>query len=255
MKTERNLSTNGNIPAYRKQGDGEPFVYVCGIEGTGLKFFAQATDLERDHSILSFQLRPDGKYGMETLVEDVAAIVADAGFEQATFLGESFGGLLTLATALKHPKLFSRMILVNTFAWFRHRKWINFGLTVYSTLPYKLVKIYRNMRAGDELFSDDMPEEFQKKFLENTSNVPVEGYISRLKIIRDTDLRPRLNEIKIPTLVVASTGDAMLDSMAHANDMVSLLPNARLKIIEGTGHVATLSKNVRVRDWLNELPE
>jgi pimeloyl-ACP methyl ester carboxylesterase len=246
--------TNGNI-SYRKQGDGEPFVYVCGIEGTGLNFFAQATDLERDHCIISFQLRPDGKYGMETLVEDVAAIVADAGFERATFFGESFGGLLTMAIALAHPEIFSRMILVNTFAWFRHRKWINFGLTMYSTLPYKLVKIYRNRRSGKELFSEDMPKEFQKKFLENTSNVPLEGYISRLKIVRDTDLRPRLAEIKIPTLVVASTGDAMLDSMAHADDMISLLPNAKLKIIEGTGHVATLSKNVRVRDWLDELPE
>jgi pimeloyl-ACP methyl ester carboxylesterase len=255
MAVEKALSNNGSTPAYRRQGDGKPFVYVCGIEGTGLNFFAQATDLERDHCILSFQLRPDGKYGMETLVEDVAAIVADAGFEKATFLGESFGGLLTMATALAYPELFSRMLLVNTFAWFRHRKWINFGLTVYTTLPYKLVKIYRNMRSSKELFSDDMPEEFQKKFLENTSNVPLEGYISRLKIIRDTDLRPRLQEIKVPTLVVASTGDAMLDSMAHANDMISLLPNAKMKIIEGTGHVATLSKNVNVRDWLNELPE
>lgn len=247
------VNTNANVPLYRKQGSGEPFVYVCGIEGTGLNFFAQVTDLERDHCILSFQLRPDGHYKLDRLVEDVAAIVGDAGFEKATFLGESFGGMLTMATALAHPNLFSRIILVNTFARFQHRKWINFAVKAYSTLPYKLIKFYRNMRSGNELFSDDIPVEARKKFLENTANVPIEGYLSRLKIICDTDLRPRLNEIKVPTLVVASTADGMLDSMAHAKEMISLLPNAKLKVLEGTGHTATLSKNVRVRDWLNEL--
>jgi pimeloyl-ACP methyl ester carboxylesterase len=241
------------VTASRAAANREPFVYVCGIEGTGLNFFAQIPDLERDYCIVSFQLRPEGSYGIEKLVEDVATIVRHAGFEKATFLGESFGGLLTMATALAHPELFSRMILVNTFAWFRHRRWLNFGLMAYSTLPYKLVKIYRNRRSGDELFSDDMPDEHKKKFLENTADVPIEGYISRLKIIRDTDLRPRLNEIKVPTLVVASTGDGMLDSMAHAEDMVSRIPQAKLKVIEGTGHTAMLSKNVRVRDWINEL--
>jgi pimeloyl-ACP methyl ester carboxylesterase len=244
--------TNGNAPAYRKCGRGVPFVYVCGIEGTGQNFFSQIEDLSRDHCVITYQLRPEGKYNIETLVEDLASIVRDAGFERATFLGESFGGMLTIATALTHPELFARMVLVNTFAWFRHRAWLNFGLTTYSLLPYRLVKAYRNSRSGKELFSDDMPEEFQRKFLDNTANVPLEGYISRLRIIRDTDLRPRLSEIKTSTLVVASAADGMLDSITHAKEMVAKLPNAMLKIIEGTGHLALLSKNVRVRDWLNE---
>ncbi len=248
----KSLNTNGHFISYRKQGDGEPFVYVCGIEGTGLNFFAQESDLGKDHCIVSFQMRPNGDYNIDALIEDVVANVRSAGFETATFLGESFGGFLTLATAIKYPKLFKRMILVNTFAWFHHRRWINIGVNLYSYFP-KIAKLYRRMRSGDELFSDDMPEEFKKKFLENTANVPIEGYISRLKIIRDTDLRPRLNEINIPTMVVSSTADGMLDSMTHAKEMISLIPNARHKIIEGTGHLALMSKNVRVRDWLQEL--
>jgi len=227
-------------------------VYVCGIEGTGLNFFAQEPDLEKDHCILSFQMRPDGHYNLDDLVEDVRANIHSAGFENATFLGESFGGFLTLATALKHPELFKRVILVNTFAWFHHRRWINLGIKLYSTFP-RIARFYRRIRSGDELFSNDMPDEFKKKFLENTANVPLEGYISRLKIIRDTDLRPRLNEIQIPALIVSTTADGMLDSILHAKEIVSLLPNAKHKIIEGTGHLALMSKNVRVRDWLNEL--
>ena len=34
--------------------------------------------------------------------------------------------------------------------------------------------------------------------------------------------------------------------------MASLLPRARLKLLEGTGHVALLSGRVSVREWLGE---
>jgi hypothetical protein len=37
--------------------------------------------------------------------------------------------------------------------------------------------------------------------------------------------------------------------------MVEGLPRARLKLLEGTGHVALLSGRVRVRDWLREFEE
>src|SRR3712207_6064940 len=100
---------------YRIEGRGPALVYVCGIEGSGRLFYKQAEDLARDHTIISFALRGAGRYRMSELVEDVRWVVREAGFERATFLGESFGGLLTLATALRHPELFERMILVNTF--------------------------------------------------------------------------------------------------------------------------------------------
>jgi hypothetical protein len=33
------------------------------------------------------------------------------------------------------------------------------------------------------------------------------------------------------------------------------MPRARLKLLEGTGHVALLSGRVRVREWLEEFEE
>src|SRR3954463_14055794 len=107
-----------NKPEYHKQGSGPAVVYVSGIEGTGKNFYKQAADLERDHTVISFPMRAVGRYRMETLVEDVVSVIRDAGFERATILGESFGGLLVLAAALARPNLFERMILVNSFASF-----------------------------------------------------------------------------------------------------------------------------------------
>jgi pimeloyl-ACP methyl ester carboxylesterase len=237
---------------YHKQGSGPPFVYVSGIEGTGKNFYKQAADLKRDHTVVSFPLRPVGRYGMETLVDDFVSVIRDAGFERATVLGESFGGLLVLAAALKYPFYFERMILVNSFAAFPHRAKINLGVALYSVLPYSFLKAYRTKNAGSTLFTDDIEEQDRLAFRENTREVKPEGYLTRLRIIRSTDLRPRLREIKVPALVVAGTEDRLLNSVAAARVMAKGLPRSRLKLLEGTGHMALLSNRVRVREWLAE---
>jgi 3-oxoadipate enol-lactonase len=236
---------------YRKEGSGPVFVYVCGIEGSGRLFYKQAADLARDHTVISVPLRGEGRYAMEQLVEDLAWVLRDVGADRATVLGESFGGLLTMATVLAHPEMFERMILVNTFPHFIQRAKIHLGCVLFEAF-YPMMKAHRTRAARRVLFSEDVSEEDRRLFREHTRVVPREGYLSRLRIIRDTDLRPRLGEIKVPALVVAGTIDRLLDSVAAARLMAAGLPRARLKLLEGTGHVALLSGRVRVRDWLGE---
>lgn len=236
---------------YLKVGVGPPFIYVCGIEGTGRLFYRQAEDLARDHTVISFAMRGEGRYGLSELVEDLAWVVRDAGAEGATVLGESFGGLLTMATALEHPELFKRLILVNTFPYFKQRAKIHLGCALFS-LSYPLMKAYRTLSARGVLFGEDVGEEDRRLFREHTRVVPREGYVSRMRIIRGADLRTRLSEINAPALVVAGTQDRLLDSVAAARVIVAGLPRARLKLLEGTGHVALLSSRVRVREWLEE---
>lgn len=236
---------------YRVEGSGPPFVYVCGIEGTGSLFYKQAADLARDHTVISFPLRGEGRYALSRLVEDLVWVVRDVGRGRATVLGESFGGLLTMAAALEHPEMFERMILVNTFPHFAARLKIHLGCALFS-FGYPLLKAHRTRAARRLLFSRDVSEENRRHFRERTCVVPREGYLSRMRIIRDTDLRPRLKEIRIPALVVAGTEDRLLDSVAAAKVLAAGLPRARLKLLEGTGHVALLSERVRVREWLTE---
>ena len=239
---------------YRVEGSGTPFVYVCGIEGSGGLFYKQAEDLARDHRIITMPLRAEGRYEMSRLVEDLAWVVRDAGAEGATVLGESFGGLLTMATALAHPELFGRLILLNTFPYFAQRAKIRLGCLLFATF-YPAMKAHRTRAARHVLFSPDVQEKDRRIFRERTRVVGRDGYVSRMRIIRDTDLRPRLSEIESPALVVAGTADRLLDSVKAARLMASKMPRARLKRLEGTGHVALLSERVRVREWLGEFEE
>ncbi|HYN85461.1 MAG TPA: alpha/beta hydrolase [Pyrinomonadaceae bacterium] len=240
------------VPRYRRVGDGPPIVYVSGVEGTGKLFYKHEEDLARDHTVISYAMRGEGRYRMDALVSDLAAIVRDAGFGRATFLGESFGGMLVMSAALEHPEMFERLILVNTLPYFRQRAKIRAGVALFTVLPYALMKAHRTRAARHVLFSPDVSDEDRRLFREHTRVVPYEGYVSRMRIIRDTDLRPRLAEIKAPALVVAGTADRLLDSVWAAKILGASLPRAKVKLLEGTGHTALLSARVSVREWLSE---
>ena len=240
---------------YHTQGSGPAFVYVSGIEGTGKNFYKQAADLERDHTVISFPLRPEGRYGMDTLIDDLAQVLRKVGEQKVTVLGESFGGLIVLATALKYPEVFARIIVVNSFAAFPHPAKIGLGVALYSVLPYSWIKACRGKTAHRTLFTDDISEEDRHTFREHTRTVKRAGYLSRLRIIECTDLRSRLPEIKVPVLVVAGTEDRLLNSVEAARVMTSGLNRSRLKLLQGTGHMALLSNRVRVRDWLEEFSD
>jgi pimeloyl-ACP methyl ester carboxylesterase len=249
-------SHNGSVtatPAYEIHGEGEPLIYVCGIEGTGLNFFKQIPDLTRDHRVITFPHRAVGRYGLDQLIEDVRWIMGDARVDRATFVGESFGGLLVQAFALAYPEAVKRMILVNTFASFLNPLKVKAGLALYSCLPLRMVNAYRSRRSGVELFSEDIEADDRSQYLRNTSTVGIEGYLSRLRIIRDTNLLPRLHQIDIPALIVTGTADGMLNAIDSGRAMADRLPRSKMKVLEGTGHLALLSNRVRVRDLLHEM--
>ncbi|HEX7999363.1 MAG TPA: alpha/beta hydrolase [Pyrinomonadaceae bacterium] len=248
------LSVDSRVkPEYERQGSGPAFVYVPGIEGTGKLFYKQVDDLARDHTVITFPLRGQGRYKMDALVNDLIWIIRDAGFERVTALGESFGGMILMSAALAHPEYFERMILVNSFPRFEQQAKIKLGVALFSFLPYPVMKAYRTLTSPGTLFDAEVSDEDRRACHERTRVIPYEGYISRMRIIRDTDLRERLKDIIVPTLVVAGTQDRLLNAEGAAKIIAGAIPRSRLKLLEGKGHLALVSGRVRVRDWLAEL--
>ena len=149
---------------------------------------------------------PAGEYTFSQLAGDVVELLDHLNIDQASFCGLSMGGPTGLQLALDHPQRLRKLVLSNTAARIGSAE----GWT--SRIEAVAQNGLENMAPGlvERWLTDDFRAaqpgltQVLVDMLRRTSN---EGYSANCAALRDADLRARLSEIKVPTLVIAGTQD------------------------------------------------
>ena len=118
------VEVNGVSHFYRMLGEGEPFVVLHGGPGMWhdelLPFFG---DLASDHQVVFYDQRGNGKsvmgeitsenFTVDWLVADLDALRVAWGFDSFGIVGHSWGGLLAMYYASRHPERVDRLVLID----------------------------------------------------------------------------------------------------------------------------------------------
>lgn len=239
-------------PRIAIEGNGPPFVYVPGMDGTGLLFYRQIPELSRQYRVATYTLR-DSATHMHTLVEDLASIVAEASpsGQRAVVFGESFGGALSMSFALARPELVERLIVLNTFPYFRPQLRLKLAIGWIRTFPWKTMALVRRLTAT-RMHSRYTHRDEIRRFLELTGGTTKEGYLNRLRILQEYDLRDRLQGIGVPMLLLAADRDHLVPSVEQASLMAERVSGATLRVLKGHGHGCLLAPNLHFSRILTE---
>ena len=231
-------------------GRGPLLVFVPGMDGTGELFYRQAPTLSRDYRVVTYALRDDGTMG--DLVADLAAIITDAGpHERATVVGESFGGTVALSFALARPEMVERLVVLNSFPCFLPKARLHLAIAALRALPFPWVVMSAVRRlTAFRLHSRHTHAREIRRFLEVTARTTRAGYLSRLRVLRDYDVRARLGEIRAPTLLLASDQDHLVPAVDQARYMAARLPNATLRVLRGHGHICLIAPDLDLAEIL-----
>ena len=68
-----------------------------------------------------------------------------------------------------------------------------------------------------------------------------EGYLSRLRMLRQYDVRARLADIQAPVLYLAADRDHLVPAVEQARLMASLTPRAAMRVLKGHGHICLIA--------------
>ena len=122
--SEGYLTVNGVLHFFRTIGRGEPFVVLHG--GPGMwhdELFPFFDDLAVDHEVVFYDQRGNGgsvmpeitmeNFTVDLLVSDLDELRSSWGFERISVIGHSWGGLLAMYYASKHPDRVERLVLVD----------------------------------------------------------------------------------------------------------------------------------------------
>jgi len=227
-------------------------VKICGLDGSGELFYKQIPSLTKSYRVVTFPLRNDPAATYELLADDVAAIIEAIGESKGVVIGESFGGGIALTFALRHPQMLARLVLINSFAYYRRRLRIHLAAKLADILPKNLIVPFRLLSAGLGLLVDGVQGEDRKRILQVLQSVEMKGYARRLQLISEVNLLDRLSELQAPTLLIGTPRDLLVPSVQEAHDMAARMPNATVKIIDKAGHSLLLRDDVRLSDILAE---
>lgn len=234
-------------------GDGPPLIYIPGMDGTGLLFYRQARLLAHRFRVITFRLRDEAR-DMETLVADVAAHLVRAVPDgtPAIVVGESFGGALAMRFALAHPERVRRLVILNSFTRITPQIKLYAGITGLHLVPWRTMQIVRRLTAS-RLQSRHTHKEEIKRFLMLTAATTRVGYLNRLRILTQYDIRDDLAALRVPTLYLAADQDHLIPSVEQATYMSARVPQATLRVLEGYGHgcflAPDLDLNLLLQQW------
>lgn len=230
----------------------DPLVLVPGIDGTGLMFHRQVPRLERRFTVTTARLR-DEAVRMADLVDDLHSVVAAAasGGAPVTLVGESFGGALAMSYALTYPARVSRLVILNSFARIESRGRLWLAQQLLRAAPWSVMPLVREFNAR-RMYSPQTGRDEIRIANELLRASTRQGYRSRISMLRDYDLRPRLRDLAAPVLFLAADRDTLVPSVAQGRLMRSLAPRATLRILEGHGHSCLVAPDLDLAAILDE---
>ena len=234
---------NGLRLYYQVHGAGQPLVLLHGGVGAIEMFGPVLPLLAAGRQVIAVDLQAHGRtadidrpLSFETLADDVAALIAHLGLEQADVMGYSLGGGVALQTALRHPERVRKLVLVSTP--FRRAGWypeVLAGMAMMGPAaaePMMQTPMYQ-LYAAIAPRVDDWPLLLTK--------------LGQL-LAQDYDWTEPVKALTTPTLLVV--GDADSVRTAHAVAFYELLgggqadagwdganmPRSQLAVLPGTTH-------------------
>lgn len=233
-------------------GAGEPVVLVPGLDGTGLLFYRQIPLLARTCRVASYALRETATT-MDVLVDDLRGIVEALSprDEPVTVIGESFGGALAMSFALAAPERVARLVVLNSFSHFTPQLHLHAAIYGLRLMPWGAMRFVRRLTASRLHSRHTHPEEIER-FLQLTARASRIGYINRLRILTQYDLRDRLQDMRPPTLFLAAELDHLLPSLAQARFMADRVPGATMRVLAGHGHICLIAPDLDLQRILTE---
>lgn len=232
------------------EGSGPGLVLVPGIAGTDRLFYRQVPELARRYRVATYALR-DAATSMTELVDDLSAVVDLTAPDErrAVIVGESFGGALALSFAVARPQQVSALVILNSFPCFLPQFRLHLAIAGLQLMPWGAMPFVRRLTAS-RLHSRHTHRAEVQRFLELTRDLSREGYIGRLRILTKYDVRGRLHEIAAPTLLLAAEQDHLVPSVQQARFMGERIPGARVRILEGHGHICLIAPDLSLAGLL-----
>jgi 3-carboxy-cis,cis-muconate cycloisomerase/3-oxoadipate enol-lactonase len=186
---------------------------------------------------------PPGPYRIEQLGADLLDLLDRLGLARVSFCGLSLGGMVGMWLAANAPERIDRLALCCTSAKVDGEVYLERAAKVRAGGTASVVDDVVP-RWFTPAFRQAAPDQV-KRAVAMLEATPDEGYAGCCEALAAMDLRPGLAAITAPTLVIAG-GDDPATPPRHAEAIVAGIGDARLEVVAGAAHLASVEQPGRI---------
>jgi len=244
-----NLS-NGISIDFLDTGEGDVMLLLHGLGSTKADWDKQITPFSKKYRLIAPDFRGHGnsskpvkssEYGVSLCAEDIKLLLEELNISKCNVIGFSMGGAVAFEMAIKYPKLFSKMMIVNTAPDFNNLGWFGKKMIWQRTLSLKL----RGMeplakKVAERMFPEKKQQHLRDAFYKRAKSNDVNAYYNSFRTLMRWGIGNKIKSIQIPTLVVASDMDYTPVSLKKA--FAEKMPNASLAIVRNSRHGVTMDQ-------------
>lgn len=230
---------------WREWGTGEPVVFLHGLGGTREAWGPQLRALHPFGRCIAWDMPG---YGDSDRCEPLTyAAIADRlvdlldrlDIDRANVVGLSFGGMHALHTALRHPERVDRLVLADTSPAFGMD-----GTTAAEWIAARLTPIDQGLTPADiaepvldAITATPLTGLVREELVAAFGRIGTDGFRAAVYCLPTNDIRADLSRIDHPALVIVGELDAETPP-SYAQALADGLANARLRVLEGVGHLS-----------------
>jgi proline iminopeptidase len=279
---EHEATLNGVRLHYTVLGSGPALLAFSGGPGVDARLWDDFAGIDQFATVVALHPRgsglseppADGAYRLADYAADLEALRRHLGLERPIVMGWSHGGMVAQQFAFTYPDSLSKLILYDTSAYFgEFLADVEAAVTEFKDQPWYAESFAALQKewAGDYSTDEDMGRllALELRFYFKRFDERAQGYVTRMKDLPvriaplkafneneapTMDLRPRLKEVRAPTLIIVGRHD-FITTPAMALEMQKHLPDARLEVFEESGHFALVEEREKfyrvIQEFLN----
>lgn len=239
-------------------GSGPAVLCLHGIGSSAASFHHQLDAWSSRRRVLAWDAPgygrsddPAGPPRMDGYADAAARVLEEFGAAPAHVVGASFGGVIAVRLALRHPDLVRSLVLADSTPGSGADPDKAAAMRARGAELEKLGEEAFASQRSRRLLSPDAPTALVRDVHRNmVQSIRLPGYGWAAKAMADTDHSPDFAGLRVPTLVLCGTEDQVCPP--HVSEAIAeAIPEARLAFIERAGHLS----NQEQPDRFNELVE